>query len=620
MSVLKGSHECATAHAAAARVVTLATALKQTTIYPESHPRVVSGIETFLTPLRECGTTCTMLLRGDTFLVDGTRVSADQGATAWLAERLRENGLRGIEMTPFCTVAEMLQLAEILRRSRRMEKGAVIAPELSTVNVRALPLVFTGHHSDVGAPADADDADWVDPANELPASVGDALRQIRDSAAYRDQLADLDRAATTAGEAGYRELDLLTTIGKVLPAEVANEPERIPEIVKRILDTIQAELQGVVSGNRKVRGGRLVLRALEIARSFFGSEPPAKPTERTLPSGRPEDARFAADLPALLREQATLPVEDRPLAELITDAIGPKLGHELLGVCLHTFAKTPSHTALMPRLTQLLRQHADERADLVDAYLKGREAEAMPPARRLRLIEALAEAGHAGLVRERGYIDQELVTRNFPESLRVVTKVFGGDAAGPAQLRAMLQTLARTLAVGGVETARRCGVLLEPGVLPALLAAGGPEAGALALAAADADPRGTRQPLVDHLRRQTLPEPASLVLRIHTSAETLPASYVRSLLTCFFQGRYDQAVRTATGELLREALASDRPLALPERLAAIDNLHLVPDPQTEQLLVGLARQGRFLKWGREARALRQRARKMLAEIRTNIPR
>lgn len=617
MSGLGQHQESAATKAATARVAALATALKLTTIYPESHPRVAAGVEGFLAELKDASGPYTLLLRESTFHVGGERIAADQPATAWLAERFRDAGLRGVEIDPKCEAAEALQFAAFLRRARRAEPGGTSPAACTTPHLRALPLVFSGYHSEDAAALAANATPLAEPGSGLPPAVAAALATIRTSDSYRDQLARLDRAAAgDDGDGSLRDLDLLATIGKMIPAEIANNPEAIPGIVQSILDTVQSELHVLASGQRKIRGGRLLVRAVELARSFFGRASTATPATRVLPAGRPEDARFVADLDALLREYAALPVDDRPATALIEDSLGCSLGHELVGVCLHTLAKAPAAADASPRLLEALQRDAAARPDLLDAYLRGRGAEELTPLRRLQLIRWLTDAGHAELVRERGYVDQEMVTKNFPESFGVVVKVYGNDPQGVQFLRVALGTLARTLSFGGIDTAVRSGVLMEPGVAAALLATGGAEANALVLGALDANPRALRPLVVDHLRRQALPEPVAVLLRIHPNAESLPTQYVRNLFASFAQQRYEPAIRTATGELLREALIADRALAPADRLAAIDHLYLVPGAETQRLLARLAGTRRFRFWDRGARTLRRHASKALAELGT----
>jgi hypothetical protein len=537
-----------------------------------------------------------------------------------LAERFRDAGVRGIEIAPTCSSEVMLQFAAFLREARRVESGGSSRawPD-DRVGLRVHPLVFEGSHRDQ-APDAVDAPVMASKVGQgLPAPIAHALATISETPEYRAQIAKIEAAAAAAGHTAYGEVDPLTTIGGLLPAEIANDPEIVPAIVARILESFEAELNAMVAGNRKLVGGHLLQRAIEVARRYFPSSAPTRPVASVLPSGRPEDARIEADLSLLLDEHETLPPDDRNLVDLIAKSIGTGLGHEVLGVRLHLLAKDRERPRAAEHLTQLLRLHATERPDLLDSYLLARATEGMPQPRRLQLIHLLLDAGHGQLVRDRGYVDHDLVTRNFPDSLSLVVRVFAEDPRGCQLLRECLATLARTLSVNGVDAAVRSGVLKQPAVLQALLAAASEEAHSLLVAAANHHPREARPALLEYLRRQQLPESEALVLRIHGNVESLPSTYVRMLFVACIKKRFDDAMQKATGELLLQALHSASNLGHRDRLAIVDQLPTCPVQGVEPVLARLANEGRFLLWG-AARALRRHARRALERLRNRTPR
>lgn len=605
-----------TAATAAVLVVALATALKLTTIYAAAHPRVLAAVEGLLALVRSSGATVTLLLKEQTFHVGREQVAASDARLLWLAARLRAATLRGVEIDLDCTTDEVLQFAAFVRE--RCRPGAATS-ELSLPHLRALPLLFAGHHSE-HAGADANAVPEATPATAaglaLSPAVAGALADIRESPSYRDQVSRLAASSASTGDGDHRVVDLLQVIGKMLPAEIANDPEQIPQVVGRVLDVLESEMQDLADGKRTLRGGRLLLRAVAVARSFFGSAPPTKPAAPSMPTGRPEDANIAAKLENLLDEQDSLPRDDRPLGALLVHATGETLEHELLGVCLHLAADSGARRSTSARLTALLRDHARARIDLLDAHLAGAGAQRLGAAGRLHLLRLLADAGHGALARERRYVDDELISKGFPESLAVAASMLGSDPDSLLVLRRALAALTRTIAAGGASAAVRSGVLAEPAVLRSLLAAGGAEAERLLLAAHDGSSRATRAVFVEFLRQQALPAPVLLVLQIHPTADALTTNYVRELHTAFVQQRYGPALRTATDELLRNALELDR-LTAAERVAAIGHLHLVPDRATQLLLERLATFGRFRPWDVGARAVRRAARKALTDLHTH---
>lgn len=619
MTLLEENQDPVVAASASARVTVLATALKLTTIYPETHPRVIASLEAFLADVSALTKACAVVVRDLSLYCDGAAVEGSSPAIAWLIERFRATGWRGIAVDPRCAMEELLLLAAQLRRNRQADPAAD-GQHWSTPHVQAVPMVFDGKHADGAPAAEGEPGSLWRGGADLAPPVRDALVKVASSPEFLAQLAQLDQVANAEDFSAHRDLDLLSTIASVIPAEIANSPEQIPAIVSRVLETVLADMRRLTAGNRKVRGGSLVMRAIELARNFFGSTLTAKPAAKGLPSGRPEDERIQANLASLLQEHAALPREDRSLDQLLQESLGEKLGHELLGVCFHGAAKVTSSSAGQTRLIQLLAECGKDQQDLLDTYLRGRGVDALTPDLRLRLIGWLVQAGQSELVRARGYLDEELMLGCFPRSLPVLVKVHAGSAHGLDLLRSVLQRMSVTLVAGGIEVATQGGALYAEGVLPALLAVGSEEAKAMVLAAADHDPRASRLVLADFLRRVALPEPAALVLRIYPNVESLPGQYLRNLYAAFAQQRYDATIRTATGELLREALATRTSLALADQMAIVDHMYLVPDRVTERLLAGLVRKGWLRFWDRKARQLGRQASRRLIELRQRMPR
>jgi hypothetical protein len=591
------------------QLTAFATALKQSTIYPAGHPRVRQGIGDFLAPFAQRERPYTLLLRGSIFHAEGCAIRADHASTRWLAERVRELGLRGLELTPACTVDDVLELAAVFRDARRNRAATWPADH---PRLRALPLTFTGrHHESAGAAPD----ESIAPFASLPPHVGAVLVGLRDTEQFQQRLRQIERIASTEESNAQRDVDVLAAIGALIPEHVASDPCRVTTMVQRILDDFATELEQLAARDKPGNTPRLGRRIVEFARRYFPSDvaedKPALP-----PAGRPEDAKIQADIGALVRELAGLP-RDLPGTKCdVAAAAGRALGHEVLGIQLHAFANA-AEPKTATTLTSLLRKHAAERPELLDPYLQpGATDTVLPGKRRAQLLGLLVEAGHVALAHARGYVDETLVTRGFPEGLPLAARVLGADANGAAVLRRGLATVALALTTGGVDAALACGALRDPVVLRALLGAGGDEARRLLLAAAKAEPRVARTAILAHLRTRALPELAALVLRTHRNDEALTAKYVGSLwLTCD-SGRPDPATDAASAELLVRAVAANDAIPHADRIAALSYLHLAPRGAVEVLLRRLAREGRFTRWGREARELRLHARRALALLHT----
>jgi hypothetical protein len=606
--------------AALDRAVGFANALKQTTIYPSHHPRVRRGIEEFLAALAASATPYRLLLRDAEFAADGATFAAEHTALQWLADRYRDASLRMLEIEPRANVDVVLRLATFLREARRTgAAGAMKAWTGGADGVQLHAIVFEGRPDQPGdASSDLASTNGTvggggGSGPQLPAGVREALAAVRDSEAYQRHRAKIEQVARESLGNDHRDVDLLATIAHLLPAEIAHNPELVHDTVARVLEIVANEVDELTAGRRKVAGGRLLQRAIEVARSYFPSAVAQKPLARALPSGRPEDARITADLAALLAEYDEIPPDDRSLRDVLAASVHAALDRELLGVHLHLFAAGHDTAAAGEHTTRTLGRCAPSRPELLGAYLLAPNADRLPPARRLRFVQMLVDAGHRRVVAEHGYLDAELIVRGFPHSLAQAIAVFDGDARLPALLREALAMLARTLP-GEIDGLLRTGLLKQATLLRALAAADSPEAHQLLLAAAASHALEARPVLLDCLRARQLPQPEALVLRTHPNAEMLPSAWLRALFSGCVRNRYDDALRAATGDLLIAALAPERDLAEAERLAIVDQLDELPRATAEPVLVGLTRGG-WRQWSAKARAFRRAAKRTLQRLR-----
>ena len=596
--------------AAAKRVTALATALKLTTIYAADHSRVVAAIEHLLAAVRTCpgGGAYVLHLRDGVFQGDEVEVVPTTAPLRWLAARWREARVRGVEIDRNCAVADVVAFAALLKT---MVRDDTVAPPPATADVRlrVIPMVFRGRHSE-SAPAAA-----AAPGSAAPPQL--PLPYVRDAAECQQRLQRIDQIAAAIAPDGRQEVDLVATIGNLLPADVAASPELALNVVLRVLESLENDLRAVQDGGRRLVGGHLLQRAIDVARRYFPRAPTPLPIVGKLPSGRPEDARITADLLLLLEEYDELPIDDRPLADMLAASVGVRLDYELLGILLHSLARGHEHPLALARLQQTIASQAVQESQvsgLLGSYLGPQGSGRLTPARRLRLVGMLVEAGMSRLVRESGYLTSELVVRGFPESLQLVATVLDGDLTGVQVTREALAALAPSLAGTAVALPVSSGALAQPVVWRLLLAVDSAESHAVLQAAFATHALAARAELVPWLRTRNLPAPEATVLQVFPNPQSLPSAYVRSLHAACVRRRYDDALRQATGALLRQAL-TELPLSFGDRIAAVDQLALVPGSETERLLERLARRGRFLHWGESARVLRRRAAEALLRLR-----
>ncbi len=619
--------------AARGLAASLVTALKNIAIYPAAHPRVATAAREFVEHLRHhCGDrkSCRLVARGDGLLLDECRVGDDDAGAAWLVQRLRDAGLRGIELEHECTHDDVLAFATALNQARS-RSGTKFTALRNQPNSRLvpLPLVYRGHH-DPNAPAlDAAGEPSDEPgATTTPASNGPADTSLRALIARMAQTAEVQERlrsieahsrGTDAGE--KKELDLFEFIRELLPADVAGNPALIEDVIHKVLGRVDESMSELVRRKAKVKGADLLRKALGVARKYFQTSTPSQPAPIGLPSGRPEDDKITANLDLLLQEIEALPdTAGLRLPDASEMATAKHLvAREILGVCLHG-AATSGSTAAVNRLRERLKAARPnvlaEVADLINVYAgPAADSVGISSAVRTLAIATLVEAGHVEFVRSRGFVDAAFVSGTFPDSLPLAAKVLGNDEAGRGVLREALALIAPMIDAGGGSAIEGSGVLAEPTVVRALFQTGGPGAWALLVQAAAKALPAMRQVLRDHLRTLPLPPAEAAVVHSYDQAELLPRDYLVQLLSALGNRRFEAALHAASGELLRRRvqLPPDA-LSHEARLAAISNLIHAPDAETRRLLQRLAGDRLLPSFSARVRAVRKTARAALSTL------
>ncbi|HEU4420581.1 MAG TPA: hypothetical protein VFT55_16705, partial [Planctomycetota bacterium] len=284
-----------------ALVQSLATALKNIAIYPASHPRVQGAATDALERLRvRAGErrTIALTLHGDEFDVAGKRMRMDSLDAAWLIERLHNAGLRGVEFDVDCSVHDVNEFAMMLNRCRSRTRDHLLSQwQKDHARLRPLPLVFTGHYAEGAdgahdAPA-ATDANPPEPAPAAPAPREPKLRErpsrprlsailqrLAEDNSIRQQLKTIESQTEDPTAAIDRGIDLLEAIGELLPADIANDPDQIEGVVRKVLDRVEDGLGAVVQRKAKVKGGELLRMALGVARQYFPAQAPKQAMSR----------------------------------------------------------------------------------------------------------------------------------------------------------------------------------------------------------------------------------------------------------------------------------------------------------------------------------------------------
>jgi hypothetical protein len=624
----------------------LATALRNIAIYPSGHPRFAASAADLLAGMLARTQGCRPFLigqRDNKLLVDNEPVAATAGQPAWLLQRFRDAGLRGVAFTADCTVADLIEFGTALTRARKGTPLQSLWPA-DHAHVRVHDLVFAGNFRDSSPDGEAPLDPFQNPTAEsasdpgeqdgkpsaakvpLDATAREMRRVTRERLAadtkVQAQLAELEAGCAKSANEPGQEFDVLAAVTGLLPADVATQPDLVVETVKKVLDQMAAELPALLQGNAHVRGADVLRIAMGVARKYFHTEAPRQAAPKNLPSGLPQDEAIQANLTLLQQELAAMTAEQCPQLPAATElmATAPQMATELLGVHLHTFANTtrPEVKAeVRQRLVQMLAELDQPRTSVLVAYL-GNPAEPPPAGASVRseLLKMLLEAGQIPLLRRLGHIDAAFITKSFPESLWLAARVLDKTPAGLAILRQGLESLALLLASGGTDAAMKVGVLRDPIVVAALLGLGGSVALPLLQGAAQTTPE-IRRLLVTHLLGMALPAGEAAALRSIDPPEAVPVAYLRDLLRAVSLDRFDAKLRAATGALLRDAVTNGRQLLPHGRLLeAIARLRHAPGPETQRLLGSLATQGRFWQFDGKARAVRRCAQQLLHDMAT----
>lgn len=602
--------------AAAAFVTAFASAIKNLTIYPAQHPRVAAPVDELLARQRhDWPNGCEMTLLHDTIRVARHLVDSSHLALPWLLQRAREAGIAGVVVEPGCTGEHVLAFARALIAAR-----AGSGQEASTswppadAPVRPIMLVVGDRHAADGRDASGSSDAEGDPLGNIAPELAARLREVAAAPEVRELL---EGVATTCGDIDdgqQHELHLVGTIGELLPAELPNDVESLTFTVVRVLQKLTRNLERMRQ-QRQLRNANMMQVAMNVARKFFAREIAMTDADRGLPTGRPGDERYAADLDALLQECAALPeghdLRLPPPSEFAPE--GPYAAVELAGICLHAIQTAPGSELAERRrqqLAALIASHAEALQPLLDAYLAP-NASALPTRTAMTLLEALlASPAGAELARRGGHLHEELLVRTFPIVLPVAAELLTTPIE-QQRLRAALQRLGTLLANGGVQAAAETGALTRPEVIMLLVETGGPEAHAL-LAAADVETVPARRALHALVGARRLPLPERAVLTLVPAAR-LRGGYLRAVLRMTDRGGpnqtyTDDAVRRESAELLMTGLDDALPHREPAVVqAAIQALAMLPGTSPRRLLQRL-RRWRWWNLGQRARAIRQAAR------------
>ena len=609
--------------------VVFASAVKNLTIYPATHPRVRARADEFTQAFAASRQDrVELIVIGDALAIDGEAIPSNDPSLAWLASRCRLAGMRGVGLARGCTAEEVVTFATALIACRP-GSGQNLCDSWRHPDAKVAPLalIVEEHHKAGGQlrPGELPPrATGTAPLSTLGKGLSDKLAEVAQRPAVRELLRTIESAGERAvgaplqfADGEPREaVDLIGIIGELLPVDAPTSADDLAATVETILGDVRDHVAELMRDDARVRGADLLRGAIGIARGYFRRSAPTVKKTDLLPAGRPEDARITADREALLAEYRALP--DLPQLRLppasAFETQAPATGRELLGIYLHGLSQdsTEQHRRTRVELIARLVDTAEGAAAILDTYL-GRKATALTMPVRLELLLALADQGLGSLLRERHYLTQELLVAGFPDSLPLAARVLSEAPDDLALMRRVLTALKPQLSSGGADAAEAAGCLRDPSLVALLTHVGG-KLGTLLLGHCTANDDASHAALRAFALRLSLPPAEALALRL-CDAERVPLTYVRRILRAHGLDSYDPTVRQTSASLLRDHVADGRPrLALPAMLEGITALRFVPDAETLRLLRRLARAGRFIDFTHGARAVRRCAKDTLRAI------
>lgn len=609
---------------ARAQLRRITTMWRNVCVYPPEHPRVTAAVTAVLQNLAPVpAAERAVHVRDGELHLCGASFSLDDDDALALVARLQEVALRGFELTEACTPADVVAFLQAARQNRRQSSEALVArwpgdhPRL-----RALPLSFDGGFQDGPTKSDGKTARPSRPQSgpaPLPNSVRAAMQQVAADPEIVARMRQLEQL-TEGGSAGDDvTMPLLDLLGRLLPADVGQDPSAIAATVRTILARVERDLGEVVHRGARVRGSDLMRQALTMARSVFGTSATPMRRSGTLPTGRPEDEAIVADVDLLRREFDSLP-HDPSLALPADVATGnATTTKEMFGICLHAVVQARGKvgqgtTGPRRHLVRLLESHGKSLRSIWGAYVHAAAGNRRDADRRV-VLQALLDGASADAAAIRPMVDAAFFAASFPESLAGCVRLLGGDEPGRAVLRQGLQLVAPLLQLGGADATERCGALADPLVVTTLLGLGAPEVRDLLPSIARQATGAAQEVVLEQVRRLDLAPAAKALLVLVPHPSVLPPTFLPRLLQAWLRQPSTPTMMQECHELLRDVVR--RQLAtgtLTEKAAAIAALGAAPDPQTRSLLHELARKGRWTKWDLVSRTIRKEARATLAKL------
>ncbi len=577
--------------------VTLATFVKASFLYPDSHSRVVDARSTFLTRLGTYGRThdgFELRNGSDAMQTPTGRIATQSPVLTWFRSQLEKTLLRTLRFAIDVPAASLQSFAARLREtvSQRAPKDAAFGwfwpSPIDGITLGEFRFDGGFHSVDVRDTSDGS----VRAAVALPFRSSHVdLRALGVANDTIERIRDLENSLTRkvlAFDDGV-EFDLARELMAALPGDVVSDPNAARGFLDAVLDRFET------SAPRAVRGDagdieRMLGMFREVANTFFASaERTATPAVRTplaLADERNAGA-LAATIDPVGVVDAILALPDTSI-DLAGDPVDA--ASELLAVLLHRLANCASDAeadAPATRACVAFDVCGEAALRIVEPYIRMvLDANVEPNSARgaARVLAHLGNRGLLGRLRTGGALSAARVATAFPRGFLLYLE--SCERTDGAEFAAMVRSIdERTLAAGIEALTGRDGIAASDR-LRKLFDLAGRDALPFARALLRVGDPNVRDAIVAFLRRLDDGRAEGAPLRLGHRFEPLPEWYLDAICELERTGKPGRTLRDQVGTFLRGHLESLAPETASEeqRVEAILALQAYPGPASQVLL------------------------------------
>lgn len=575
----------------------LAAFLRLRAIYPANNQRVRACAGETLSILRarhlHAAVVRVRLTDGDA-TVDGQAVPMDLPMLRWFAETLRRVSVGGFDiLTGVDENALEFLAAELQRCSTGTPQPLAGGWPEHMRTLRPVELMIVGRHvTGSGGPGGSEDTQSDVARHDT--SDSELVASLRNDPRIRERLAAVQASIDSQfGVDGTREeIDILNRIVDLARADRAFDERGIGDFVASALQQFDHRVLAALAEEPEAIDAGVSDVALRVARQYFAPRGETKLETATddLPSGRPEDEAVVDDLPGLIGDYATLPVEARKRCfeddRVVRNHVVAVLTNLVAAPILDA---TPLRAAA--KIAALAESHPDLDLSPIDRCLQRGDG-ATASVDHVAVLRAFHDAGKASFLFQRQGVDPETVAAVFPQWFGSwIDSLTPGRSADHQLFHRFLDHVMPHRLEAGLRELVRSHELLRADRLTRMVELARQRAGAILANLCAHHPNEIRPLTFRWLSSADLPPTVATALRILPS-NLLPNDHLVALCRLADGDRSIlEAAASDAGQLVRRFVveSSENPALADHRLRAIRALANLPSPQTRSILQDLAR-------------------------------